>query len=435
MTRSAARLGRFGGALLALATTLLLIPAFSGVALADTFTADQLFDARDSKPGDGRCDVSAETGGRQCTLRAAIQESNALDGRDTVVLIGGTYLLTLQNIDGNGDGFPDPEQRAATGDLDVRDETTVRGAGLDETIVQNTVNDRHFYLQRRITNAAISGLTLINGNSVDGTNSGRGGGIFSLGTLLLEDVALRQNQAFFGGAIDNRGTLIMRSSTVSNNVGTLGGGLYNEGQLAINDSTIANNTANRGVGDNGGLGGGLYNTTAPVKLTNSTIASNTAEVRGGGIANISGDTQLLNVTVNQNTSPEGASIANSGGRTYLENTIVANGTGGDNCSGARTISRGNNLGDDTSCNLDERGDREGADPRLSPIQDDDDPLAQIYEPQAGSPAIDTADREACPAFDQRALKRPKDGDGNGVPACDVGSVEVRPQSSTQGSGV
>jgi len=281
MTRSAARLGRFGGALLALATTLLLIPAFSGVALADTFTADQLFDARDSKPGDGRCDVSAETGGRQCTLRAAIQESNALDGRDTVVLIGGTYLLTLQNIDGNGDGFPDPEQRAATGDLDVRDETTVRGAGLDETIVQNTVNDRHFYLQRRITNAAISGLTLINGNSVDGTNSGRGGGIFSLGTLLLEDVALRQNQAFFGGAIDNRGTLIMRSSTVSNNVGTLGGGLYNEGQLAINDSTIANNTANRGVGDNGGLGGGLYNTTAPVKLTNSTIASNTAEVRGG----------------------------------------------------------------------------------------------------------------------------------------------------------
>jgi len=434
MTRSTVPLGRFGGTLLALATALLLIPAFSGVALADTFTADQLFDAQDSEPGDGKCDASAETEGRQCTLRAAIQESNALDGRDIVVLIEGTYLLTLPSPDSNGDGIPDPEQRAATGDLDVRDETSIRGAGLDETVV-NATNDRHFQLARRVTRAGISGLTLANGNGVTGPNSGRGGGILNFGTLLLEDVALRQNQGFFGGAVDNRGTLTMRGTTVSNNVGILGGGLYNEGQLRINDSTISGNTANRGTGDSGGLGGGLYNTTTSAKLTNSTIASNTAEVRGGGIANISGDARLLNVTVNQNTSPEGASVANRDGRTYLENTIVANGTGGENCAGARTISRGNNLGDDTSCNLDERGDREGADPLLSPIQDDDDPLAQIYEPRAGSPAIDTADREACPAFDQRALKRPKDGDGNGVPACDVGSVEVRPQSSTQGSGV
>ncbi len=58
--------------LLALVMTLLLIPVFSGEALADTFTANQQFDARDSKPGDGRCDAVSETSGQQCTLRAAV---------------------------------------------------------------------------------------------------------------------------------------------------------------------------------------------------------------------------------------------------------------------------------------------------------------------------------------------------------------------------
>ncbi|MDP9410080.1 MAG: hypothetical protein M3P70_06170 [Actinomycetota bacterium] len=428
MTRSAVRPRRFGGVLLlALTTTLLLTLAFSGVALAETFRADQLADLQDSEPGDGRCDASSEPGD-QCTLRAALQESNALDGRDTVVLIEGTYLLTLPGLDTNGDGFPDAEQRAATGDLDIKDETTVRGAGLNDTTVQNAVNDRHFHVQRRLTSATISGLTLTNGNGVDGTNSGRGGGILNMSTLLLEEVALRQNRGLFGGAIDNRGTLTMKGTTVDDNEGVFGGGLYNEGQLRITDSTISNNAANRGIADNGGLGGGLYNT-ANASLTNTTIASNTAQERGGGLYNVFGDARLLNVTINQNGSSEGASVANTSGRTYLENTIVANGTGGRNCDGARTISRGNNLADDRSCNLDERGDREGGDPLLSPIPDDDDPLAQIFRPGPGSPAIDAGDDGACPALDQRALERPKDGDGDGAPLCDVGSVEARPQGS------
>jgi hypothetical protein len=36
---------------------------------------------------------------------------------------------------------------------------------------------------------------------------------------------------------------------------------------------------------------------------------------------------------------------------------------------------------------------------------------------AGSPAIDAGDNAACPAFDQRGVKRPQ---GN---ACDIGAVE------------
>ena len=74
MTRYASRLGRLGGALLALVMTLLLIPAFSGEALDDTFTADaQIADAPDTKPGNGKCDAVSETHRATVNLRAAVQ--------------------------------------------------------------------------------------------------------------------------------------------------------------------------------------------------------------------------------------------------------------------------------------------------------------------------------------------------------------------------
>lgn len=433
MTRSVGRLGRFGGALLALVMTLLLIPVFSGEALADTFTANQFADRPDTNPGNGKCDAISEMEGQQCTLRAAVQESNALNGRDTIILNPGTYLLTLPNRDTNGNVTPDPEGKAETGDLDILDGTTVRGAGLSETTVQNTVNDRHFHLHRSAPRASISGLTLTSGNSVGGSNSGRGGGILNAGALTLDDVALRENEAFFGGAIDNRGTLTMKSTTVSNNTALVfGGGVYNEGPMTVNDSIISNNSAVRGINDLGGFGGGIYNTTATAKLTNSTIASNTAEQRGGGIYNEFGDVMLNNVTVNENTAVgEGVSIANNNSRTYLSNTIVAKGATalGENCVGESTISRGNNLSDDGSCNLNQESDQENTEPLLLPIADDDDnnPLAVIFEPQPGSPAIDQGGGNAtCRPVDQRGVKRPKDGDSNGTSICDIGSVEARP---------
>ena len=123
MKRYAGRLGRLGGVLLALAMPFLLIPVLPGEALADTFTANQQFDAPDTNLGNGKCDAVSETPGQQCTLRAAVQETNALDGQDTIVLIEGTYALTIPNRDSTGDGLPDPEGKAETGDLDILDRT------------------------------------------------------------------------------------------------------------------------------------------------------------------------------------------------------------------------------------------------------------------------------------------------------------------------
>ena len=63
-------------------------------------------DSLDATPGDGFC---ADADGA-CTLRAAVQEANALAGADRIELGAGRYLLSLA---GTG------EDAAASGDLDL----------------------------------------------------------------------------------------------------------------------------------------------------------------------------------------------------------------------------------------------------------------------------------------------------------------------------
>src|SRR5271157_5577787 len=83
---------------------------------AAVFTVNDTTDAVDVNPGDGICATAAGT----CSLRAAVQETNALPGPDTIVVPAGTYALTIPGVD---------EEAAATGDLDVTDVLVIQGAG------------------------------------------------------------------------------------------------------------------------------------------------------------------------------------------------------------------------------------------------------------------------------------------------------------------
>ena len=153
---------------------------------ATTFVVDSSLDAADVSPGNGRC----ETGAGTCTLRAAVQESNALSGPDTIEVPPGTYNLTV---------FGAAEDASSTGDLDVTSPLTIVGAGAATTFVDGNGSDRVLHLLETAGNVTVGGLTIR-----DGLTEEDGGGIYSLsgGTLVLDGVTVTANAtASDGGGI------------------------------------------------------------------------------------------------------------------------------------------------------------------------------------------------------------------------------------------
>jgi CSLREA domain-containing protein len=148
---------------LALAALAALWPIPSRLVLADTFNVTKTLDTRD-----GACDSD-------CSLREAIIAANARPGPDTVIVPAGTYVLMQA-----GQG----EDEARTGDLDIRDDLTLMGAGAEATRIDGNRTDRVFEI-RGAAVVLLNGSAVENG-SVPGDN---GGGISnrSTGTLRLEN--------------------------------------------------------------------------------------------------------------------------------------------------------------------------------------------------------------------------------------------------------
>ncbi|MCB1589079.1 MAG: hypothetical protein KDI56_09260, partial [Xanthomonadales bacterium] len=108
---------------------LLFCSLLTPTAWAASFIVDRLDDAVDQSPGDGQC--LAATGG--CTLRAAVQEGNALAGADEVILGAGTHTLSLAGAD---------EDLGASGDLDISDALSISGVGTAATLIDASALDR-----------------------------------------------------------------------------------------------------------------------------------------------------------------------------------------------------------------------------------------------------------------------------------------------------
>jgi CSLREA domain-containing protein len=74
----------------------LFLTLTGGAANAATFTVNLTTDAADANPGDGICDAVTVVPGSQCTLRAAIEESNILPGVDDITFaLGGANAINL----------------------------------------------------------------------------------------------------------------------------------------------------------------------------------------------------------------------------------------------------------------------------------------------------------------------------------------------------
>ena len=372
---------------------------------AVTFVVNTTADTADAVPGDGIC---ADSGGA-CSLRAAVQEANALAGPDTIQLGAATYVLS----GAAGDDL------AVSGDLDITGDLTLTGAGTASTIIDGGGVDRVLDIDPSGVGVSvtISNLTVRGGGS-NNAPAQAGGGIRNRGTLSLSNVTLAANSAGInGGGLLNFGTLTLTNTTVSGNTaGTDGGGIYNSGggTLTITASTVSGNSAN-GIGRNGG---GIFNASAAT-LTNVTVSGNSANSGGGGVFNSGGTAALANVTLADNAATLGGGISNPAGTVTLTNTLVANSTGG-NCSGAIS-SGGNNLDSGSTCAFAGTGDLSNQDPLLGALANNGG-TTQTRALSAGSPAIDAGNNTTCPATDQRGVARPFPAGGN----CDIGAFEFRP---------
>lgn len=450
-----------------MATTLILYLAgwlclIGTPCLAEELTVDRLDDAVDAVPGDGQCMTAPEPG---CSLRAAIQEANALPGPDTIAVPAGTFVLSIAGAD---------EDDAATGDLDITDAVSILGAGAEETIIDAAALDRVIDMLPADSprEVALHDLTVRNGyldvpavggRSVRGITPGGAGLNVGLHVHLdLADVNVRDNRSegFRDSVgISNRGCITGEHVRILDNFhsetavsGSRAGGIFTDGAdscLTLVDSELRGNVGGAGaihlesdatvilrrtlISDNeGGAGAMLLNFDNTALLENVTISGN----RGlSAILNDGGSTlTLINCTVTQNVGlgpPHGKPIVGgihdvhgSPGLTFLSNTIVSgNGPGStaDDCRWARSLDGGNIVGDSKRCDFQSLpSDQLDVDPGLGPLTDNGG-FTETHLP--GPNAIDDGVAGPCLEIDQRGVERPLDGDGDGEARCDVGAVE------------
>ena len=321
-----------------------------------------------------------------CSLRDAIAAANAA----YVVAIAPTisFAPALTN------SAPATITLGAGGALTVNTgvSMTITGPGASLLTISGAGQSQVFAVSG-FASAAISGLTITNGNSASGggignqgvltltnvavtnsTSSGEGGGIWNIGGLALTNCTISGNTAAtHGGGIANSWAI---SQTVTNI--TIGGIVigtntnYNTstGTVTISNSTIANNTAAAGKG------GGLYNspistsgqqavgltitstTTSSsgpispyISVTGSTITGNSA-LLGGGIYNGSaytGYTPLVieGSTITGNSAVTGGGVNMAASSLAFQNDIVTGNsatTAAPDFTGTTTDGGGNILG-------------------------------------------------------------------------------------------
>nr|HMS43787.1 hypothetical protein [Pyrinomonadaceae bacterium] len=147
------------------------------------FVVNNNGDAGDVTEGNGVCETG--TGNGICTLRAAVQETNALAGDDTITFAPGVTSVTVTS---------EISINAPAGAL------TINGNGANVTTIDGgSASNRIFNLNN--ATVTIIGVTLSGGRT-----TGHGGGIIANGgTLVLDAVTVQNNQATTNVATSNGG--------------------------------------------------------------------------------------------------------------------------------------------------------------------------------------------------------------------------------------
>ena len=282
-------------------------------------------------------------------------------------------------------------------------------------------------------NATFANL-LVTGNQAQGIvqSDAGGGGIYNQvtngGTASFTDIMITGNAATHmsgGGVYDESSTttpVVYNRVTISGNTAVAeGGGFYSGNSLSnITNSTITGNTQAAGQNQFGGgppNGGGLaIGESGTVHLNNDTISDNRSDGNGGGLWDANLDVITVHNTLVVNNKNAAGALSNC---QYTNPPNVGSGS---------ITTQGHNIANDTTCNLVDPSDRQGAafNPNLGVLGDNSGP--RDGAPTADSPtltralptgsiAINTADNTNCPAVDERGITRPQQA------TCDVGAYE------------
>ena len=403
-------------------------------------------DSVDATPGDGVCKDT----NNHCTLRAAIDESNANPDLTSIQLsVVGPIVLTIP-----GTGEADNH----TGNLNINEPVELYGAGPYASVIDGGRLDGVLTIASG-ANTVLRDLSLVNGLQTTGTGAGlyandvqvilqnvvvqnnqsnnpaanlKGAGIANGGfmSLLYSQVVKNSETVGYGGGagIFNEGGLTILRSQVNDNmitastpVSLLGGaGILNSGALELYQSAVERNTYTNGYG--GGMfnllagriditaslvdgnmamtGAGIYNG-ADMSLISSTISGNAATADGGGIYNAAGKTiAMRGVTLTDNSADsdhdtvgDGGGLLNgSGSVVSLSNSILAGNHDPSLVNGVLSQDCAGTLPASQGYNLTgcgvlgQPGDLNIANPLLGPLQNNGGPTF-TQTPLPGSPAL------------------------------------------------
>ncbi len=291
------------------------------------------------------------------------------------------------------------------GQLDIQSAVTINGLGTQNLTISGDNLARLFDIDDRDNNVLvdvnISGLTLANGAADSG------GAIRNQENLSLANVHITGSKATVdgGGIFAERGSVSLQDSTISDNqAGGNGGGIavLTKASVSVSNSTVSGNTA-------GNSGGGIFQSSGSttLRVTNSTIAFNTADAdntdggAGGGLARTNGTTELESSIVARNQAGDSGMHPDVSGTVEVDFSLIENITGFDP------------VDSDNDNNV------TGANPLLQPLGDNGGPTP-THALDKSSPAVNRGSNPDDLANDQRGLGFPRvDG-----AAADIGAFET-----------
>ena len=385
-------------------------------ATAATFIVDATSEEPDFALGDDICRAA----GGQCTLRAAIEESNFdIFSEDVIrfdvplpaLIVSSDALPTIAgSVTIEGPGASDLTLNAGSHPSALRVNT---GAG----------TERRVTIRGLTAEAATNGGFFFSGSALVArltdcvANANEGGGVVASGdaTLTVERCEIVHNHSFHGGGMsfEAGADVTVRDTTIIGNDATgTGGGIAiaADNVIVLENVTITDNEAARA----GAIGKLSFPLPSTVTVRASTLVGNTATGIVGGVEIFQGVMMIGNSILAGNQSPSAADcIGGPGNVTSLGGNVIGEIEPG----GATACPFVDGVG----------GDQIGTpmapiDPLLGDLGNNGGPT-RTHLPSINSPAIDMGLATNCPAFDQRGVPRPLRGGVGGL-TCDVGAVEI-----------